>query len=140
MSDSGNDGAGDEMSVLPFDDGSAGRIIRREWRDGRWFFCVVDVVAALTDSDAPRQYWYDMKRRIQDEVFRELSAKCLQLKMRSPLDGKKYAAAAAAAADTWAVYPATRTGEAAAHADAAPAAAIRGRILTMTGTLRPWPS
>ncbi len=95
MSDGNSNGAGDEMSVLPFDDGSAGRIIRREWHDGRWFFSVVDVVAALTDSDAPRQYWYDMKRRIQDEGFRELSAKCLQLKMRSPLDGKKYATDAA---------------------------------------------
>ncbi len=75
-------------ALLPFDDGSAGRVIRRQWHDGRWFFSVVDVIAVLTDSDAPRQYWYDMKKRIQDEGFRELSAKCLQLKMRSP-DGKK---------------------------------------------------
>ena len=48
------------------------------------------MIAVLTDSNTPRQYWYDMKRRIQDEGFAELSAKCLQLKMRSPLDGKKY--------------------------------------------------
>jgi hypothetical protein len=41
----------------------------------------------MTDSATPRQYWYDMKTRIQDEGFLELSAKCLQLKMRS-LDGK----------------------------------------------------
>ena len=85
----GNDG-NDEQGILPFDDGSAGQLIRKEWHDGRWFFSVVDAVAALTDSQEPRQYWYDMKRRIQDEGFRELSAKCLQLKMRSPLDGKKY--------------------------------------------------
>lgn len=83
----GNDG-NDEQGILPFDDGSAGQLIRKEWHDGRWFFSVVDAVAALTDSQEPRQYWYDMKRRIQDEGFRELSAKCLQLKMRSPLDGK----------------------------------------------------
>jgi DNA-damage-inducible protein D len=76
----------DDRALLPFDEGD-GRLIRRQWHDGRWFFSVVDVVGALTNSDTPRQYWYDMKRRIQDEGFRELSAKCLQLKMRS-LDGK----------------------------------------------------
>jgi hypothetical protein len=37
----------------------------------------------LTDAPKPRQYWYDMKRRIEDEGFREVSAKCRQLKMRS---------------------------------------------------------
>jgi DNA-damage-inducible protein D len=92
MSDSNDNG--DEVGLLPFDDGSAGRIIRRVWHDGRWFFSVVDVIAVLTDSDAPRQYWNDMKRRVEDEGFRELSAKCLQLKMRA-LDGKMRATDAA---------------------------------------------
>jgi len=77
----------DDRALLPFDGEGDGRLIRRQWHDGRWFFSVVDVVLLLTDTAAPRQYWYDMKRRIQDEGFRELSAKCLQLKMRS-LDGK----------------------------------------------------
>ena len=49
----------------------------------------MDVVAVLTDSDAPSKYWSAMKARIQDEGFRELSTKCRQLKMRS-LDGKSY--------------------------------------------------
>lgn len=30
-----------------------GCIIRRVWHDGRWFFSVIDVIAVLTDSDAP---------------------------------------------------------------------------------------
>lgn len=55
---------------------------------------MVDVVEVLTDSDAPRQYWGNLKRRIQDEGFTELLSKCLQLKLRS-LDGKKYATDAA---------------------------------------------
>lgn len=78
----------DDQALLPFEGNR--QLIRRQWHDGRWFFSVVDVVAVLTNSDAPRQYWNDMKRRIQDEGFRELSAKCLQLKMRS-MDGKHYA-------------------------------------------------
>ena len=57
--------------------------IRRVWHEGRLFFSVIDVVGMLTDAPQPRQYWYDMKRRIEDEGFREVSAKCRQLKMRS---------------------------------------------------------
>lgn len=30
--------------------------IRRTFRDGEWFFSVVDIVAALTDSNAPSKY------------------------------------------------------------------------------------
>lgn len=78
----------DDQALLPFDDGSTGRVIRREWHDGRWFFSVVDVVAILTDSTAPLQYWRDMKRRMTGEGWAETQAKCLPLKMRA-LDGKK---------------------------------------------------
>ena len=87
MSDQTND-----QALLPFDGG--GQIIRRQWVDDRWFFSVVDVVAVLTESAEPRKYWFDMKRNIQTEGFRELSEKIRQLKMRS-LDGKKYATDAA---------------------------------------------
>ena len=95
-----DDDAGDDRALLPFDSGEgeggeqAGRLIRRQWHDGRWFFSVVDVVALLTESDTPRRYWSDLKRRITDEGFRQLYAKCVQLKMRSP-DGKSYATDAA---------------------------------------------
>ena len=75
--------------VLPFDDGSTGRVIRSEWHDGQWFFSVIDVVAVLTDTDSPRRYWSDLKRKLRDEGF-ELYEKIVQLKLRSPLDGKKY--------------------------------------------------
>jgi DNA-damage-inducible protein D len=83
----------DTQAIVPFEEGS-GRIIRRQWHDDRWFFSVVDVVAVLTDSPAPRQYWGNLKQRIQDEGFSELLSRCLQLKMRS-LDGKRYATDAA---------------------------------------------
>ncbi|HKS68839.1 MAG TPA: BRO family protein [Ktedonobacterales bacterium] len=81
-----------KQPMQPFD--SDGRLIRRQWVNDRWYFSVVDVVAVLTESDAPRQYWGNLKRRIQDEGFSELLSKCLQLKMRS-LDGKRYATDAA---------------------------------------------
>jgi len=52
-----------------------------------WFFSVVDVVAALTDSVNPRDYWFKMKIRVNTEGGLELSTICRQLKMKAP-DGK----------------------------------------------------
>jgi hypothetical protein len=45
----------EELALLPFDDGIAGRVIRRQWHDGQWFFSVIDVIAVLTDSPQPAQ-------------------------------------------------------------------------------------
>ncbi|MDO8661338.1 MAG: BRO family protein [Candidatus Woesearchaeota archaeon] len=59
--------------------------IRRVWQDGEWFFSVVDVVEALTDSPSPRQYWGVLKGRES-----QLLTLCLQLKLPSA-DGKYYA-------------------------------------------------
>jgi hypothetical protein len=55
-----------------------------------WYFSVVDVVAALTDSVNPRDYWFKMKTRVKTEDGFELSTICRQLKLTSA-DGKKYA-------------------------------------------------
>ncbi len=67
-----------------------GKKIRKSWdeKSEKWYFSVVDVVAALSQSDRPRKYWDDLKRRLLDEGS-ELSAKIGQLKMESP-DGKFY--------------------------------------------------
>ncbi len=62
-----------------------GKKIRRIWHNGKWFFSVVDVVEALTDSPSPRQYWGVLKGR-----EKQLLTFCLQLKLPSA-DGKKYA-------------------------------------------------
>ncbi len=78
----------DAGAVLPFDDDAASEHIRRAWHDGRWFFSVIDVVGLLTEVSKPRQYWFDMKRTIHDEGFREVSEKIRQLKMEAP-DGKQ---------------------------------------------------
>ncbi len=63
--------------------------IRRDWVDEQWYFSVVDIVAALTDSDNPRDYWYRMKQREQETSGIELSTFCRQLKLTSS-DGKSY--------------------------------------------------
>jgi DNA-damage-inducible protein D len=63
------------------------KAIRRKWMDGQWYFSVVDIIAALTDSDNPRDYWYRMKQREQESSGIELSTFCRQLKLK-PADGK----------------------------------------------------
>ena len=54
-----------------------------------WYFSVVDVVEALTDSLNPRDYWFKMKQRVKLEDGIELSTLCRQLKLTAS-DGKKY--------------------------------------------------
>ncbi len=66
-----------------------GKEIRRVLHNDEWHFAVVDVVAALTDSDKPRDYWYRMKKRELEATQFELSTLCRQLKLEST-DGKKY--------------------------------------------------
>jgi DNA-damage-inducible protein D len=63
--------------------------IRKVWHNNEWWFSIVDIIEVLTDSANPRLYWSTMKRRMQDEGFRELYAKCLQLKFQAS-DGKHY--------------------------------------------------
>lgn len=64
-----------------------GKQIRRIEVSGEWYFSVVDIVAALTDSANPRDYWFKMKIRVRTEDGLELSTICRQLKMEAP-DGK----------------------------------------------------
>ncbi|RLD56255.1 MAG: hypothetical protein DRJ05_11610 [Bacteroidetes bacterium] len=37
--------------------------IRRIWNEDEWYFSVVDIIEALTDSPTPRQYWGKIKER-----------------------------------------------------------------------------
>ena len=53
-----------------------------------WYFSVVDVVAVLTDSENPRRYWSDLKRKLVKEGS-QLYEEIVQLKMLSS-DGKYY--------------------------------------------------
>jgi len=69
----------------------SGQKIRRIWNEEKelWYFSVVDVVEALTDSVKPRVYWNAMKTRVKSEDGIQLSTICRQLKLQSS-DGKFY--------------------------------------------------
>ena len=54
-----------------------------------WYFSVVDVVAALTDSVNPRDYWFKMKIRVKTEGGLELSTMCRQFKLPALRRGGK---------------------------------------------------
>ena len=65
--------------------------IRSDWneKEKKWYFAVVDVIEALTDSQKPRDYWYRLKQRENQSTGIQLSTFCRQLKIKSS-DGKKY--------------------------------------------------
>ena len=52
-----------------------------------WYFSVIDVIAILTESERPRKYWSDLKKKLTNEGYIEVSEKIGQLKMLAP-DGK----------------------------------------------------
>lgn len=52
----------------------------------KWYFSVVDVVAVLTDSPNPRNYWKVLKHRLKNEG-NETVTNCNQLKLQAA-DGK----------------------------------------------------
>jgi len=62
--------------------------VRTVWDDEteEWYFSVIDVVEVLTDTDRPRKYWNDLKKKLRIEGS-QLSEKIGQLKMQAP-DGK----------------------------------------------------
>ena len=66
------------------------RKIRSIWDDvaEEWYFSVVDVVAVLTESAAPRNYWKVLKNRLKKEG-NESVTNCNQLKLKAA-DGKFY--------------------------------------------------
>lgn len=65
--------------------------IRSVWdaEKEEWFFSIVDVVAVLTESPNPNNYWKVLKSRLIKEGNQTVT-NCNQLKLRSPKDGKKY--------------------------------------------------
>ncbi len=60
--------------------------IRRIWHNDGWWFSVVDIISALTESDNPQTYWRVLKKRLKDEGD-ETVTNCNALKMSAP-DGK----------------------------------------------------
>ncbi len=63
--------------------------VRTHWDEEqeKWYFSVIDVIAVLTNSSNPRDYWFKMKVRVKTEGDLELSTICRQMKMKAT-DGK----------------------------------------------------
>src|SRR6266568_562754 len=67
-----------------------GKHIRRILHDGEWWFSVIDIIEVLVGSERPRKYWNDLKKKLLQEGYDQLSEKIGQLKLQST-DGKFYA-------------------------------------------------
>ena len=63
--------------------------VRAHWdeKEEKWYFSIIDVIAILTDSLNPRDYWFKMKVRVKTDDGFELSTVCRQFKMKA-IDGK----------------------------------------------------
>lgn len=46
-----------------------GKKIRKTLLKNEWWFSVVDIIEALTDSSKPRVYWSAMKTRVKSEAW-----------------------------------------------------------------------
>ncbi len=68
------------------------RKIRVHWdkNNEKWYFSVIDIIDTLTESNNPRRYWSDLKRKLLKEGFSQLYEIIVQLKLKSS-DGKTYA-------------------------------------------------
>jgi DNA-damage-inducible protein D len=69
-----------QHQLIPFE----GKEIRKVWHNDEWHFSIVDIIAVLTDSAKPSNYWHTIKRREP-----QVSAICGKLKVKG-IDGKNY--------------------------------------------------
>ncbi len=76
------------MSIEPKISIFKGKQIRKTLHKNEWWFSVVDVCAALTDSSDAGAYWRKLKQRLKEES-NEVVTFCHGLKLPAT-DGKKY--------------------------------------------------
>ena len=69
-----------------------GKEIRSIWDSEKeeYFFSVIDIISALTESKIPKRYWTDLKRKLLNDEGSQLYENIVQLKMKSQKDGKSY--------------------------------------------------
>jgi DNA-damage-inducible protein D len=66
-----------------------GKEIRKTIHKNEWWFSIIDVIEVLSGTERPRKYWSDLKKKLFEEGYDELSEKIGQLKLQST-DGKYY--------------------------------------------------
>ncbi|MBI5064954.1 Bro-N domain-containing protein [Candidatus Woesearchaeota archaeon] len=59
--------------------------IRRIWHNTEWYFLVVDVIEALTDSPTPRQYL----GKVKDREFVQLEMSPIWVQLKLPAEDRK---------------------------------------------------
>ena len=64
-----------------------GKQIRKVIHNNEWWFSVIDVIEALTETNQPMKIWTAMKARVQSEEEFQPSTICRQLKLLAE-DGK----------------------------------------------------
>ncbi len=64
-----------------------GKKVRKTIHDNEWWFSVIDIIEVLTGTERPRKYWNDLKKKLINEGYSELSEKIGQLKLEAS-DGK----------------------------------------------------
>lgn len=64
--------------------------VRVKWDNDKekWYFSIIDIIAILTESPNPRNYWKVLKYRLKNEGNQTVT-NCNQLKLKSS-DGKHY--------------------------------------------------
>ena len=65
-----------------------GKYVRKTIFQSEWWFSVIDVVEALTDSSIPKRYWSNLKIKLINEGYSEVYDKIVRLKLIAS-DGKK---------------------------------------------------
>lgn len=66
-----------------------GKKIRKTIHNNEWWFSIIDIIEALLGTGRPRKYWNDLKKKLSNEGYVQLSEKIGQLKLMSS-DGKFY--------------------------------------------------
>jgi len=61
-----------------------GKEVRKTIHKNEWWFSVIDIIEVLTGTERPRKYWNDLKKKLINEGYFELSEKIGQLKLTSP--------------------------------------------------------
>jgi DNA-damage-inducible protein D len=73
-----------EQNIINFEESR----IRKVWHENAWWFSVIDIVEALTDSNNPSVYWRVLKKRLIAEGS-QVVTNCNALKLPAS-DGKSY--------------------------------------------------
>jgi len=66
-----------------------GKEVRKTIYKNEWWFSIIDIIEILTNNKRSRKYWNDLKKKLRDEGYIEVSEKIGQLKLLAS-DNKKY--------------------------------------------------